>query len=179
MKYIWGGVALVVVIGVAGGIIWSMSSNQGTVITQAPNRPADQPLTTKTVDGPYISFGYSSIYKMQKLPVTTDDLESYYLTASTNYEKHLAVTVSRLDGGVLSNFGGYSARSLHPELYSHQDVTVDGSPAVLVIKKDNTERTVFAAHGDRVVALAFVSIGGVEDVQAEIDGLLSTFHWKQ
>lgn len=175
--YIWIGVVLVVIFIVIGFGSWAIALNKGIVLTPQDRNLRHGP-STQQLNGRYISFSYSSSYELKKLPTGSSELEGYYLNARTNYEKHLAVDVSKLPGGSLNNYPSYTARDSHKELYAKQNVTVDGGLSTMFVKNDNTERTVFATHGDKVLTLSFVSTGSLDDLQTEINTLLSTSHWK-
>ncbi len=157
---------------------WAMTTNRGTVLTP-PDRVVKHGPASQQLDGIYISFAYNGIYELKKQPSTPNDVEMYYLTANTNYEKHLAVDVSRLPGGSLDNYVSYTARDSRKDVYTKQDITVDGGPATEFVKNDTTERTVFVPHGDKVLTLSFVSASVLDDSQSEVNSLLSSFHWKQ
>ncbi len=176
--YIWIGIVLLVIFMMVGFGAWAMAGNYGAVVTTVDRTARHEP-TTRRLNGTYIALAYSSLYELKKLPITSSDVEGYYLSASTNYEKHLAVDVYKLPGAVLSSYVSYTARDSRKDLYQKQNVTVDGGPATLFVKNDNTERTVFATYRDKVLTLSFVSTSSQDNLQTEINTLLSTFHWKQ
>ncbi len=176
--YILSGVALLFIISVVGFGAWATAGNKG-IVQMPPDRPLKHDPDKQKLDGKYISFEYNGVYDLKKQPSTSNDVEMYYLTANANYEKHLAVDVSRLTTGGLSNYVSYTARSGRKDLYTEQALTVDGGPATEFVKNDTTERTVFVPHGDKVLVLSFVSNSILDDLQTEIDDLLNSFQWKQ
>lgn len=172
-------IAAVVLIAGAVVFFWAGSSNQGTVYETAPRAASSEP-ATNLFDGTYIAFEYSSRYDVERLPAGGDDLELYRLSANTNFDKRLAVAVSRLPGGQLQQNSAYVLRSTATSDYASQEVTLaDGSVATVFTKMDNLERTAFIKKGERVAVLAFTTTGNLDNLEPEVDAVLQTFRWKQ
>ena len=171
-------IGLVAAVIAAGIFMWATAGNKG-VVTDSPDKTKERGSAVKDLSGTYIFFRYASTYDLKKSALGDADKEAYQLTASTNYEKHIAVAVSLPANGQLDNFSPYIARKTHPELYDRKDFIVAGDPAVLFIKHDLTERTVLITHNGMVATLSFVSQGSAEELQPEVDQLLTTFSWRQ
>lgn len=171
-------VALVIISIVAIGFFLASADNKGVIVDAPVNSDKHGP-TIKDFSGKFIFFRYSGIYDPKNSTLGDTDLEASVLTANTNYDKHIAVAVSRPQGGQLDYFSPYIARKTRTDLYQRQDLTVAGASAVLFIKQDNTERTVFIPHDGMIATLSFVSGGTYDDLQSEINQLLTTFSWKQ
>lgn len=165
------------IIAIGGIIWWSQAASIGTVIESSQiGVRYESPI--KTLDADHFKFMYKSVYGVKRLPSAGDDIEQYSLTADTNYLKTLAVDLIKFDGD-LNGDVTYASRKTHPDLYSSQIVTVDGTTAEEFVKTDLSERTVFIPHGKSMAILSFVSGNKYEDLQTELLALLSTFQWKQ
>lgn len=158
--------------------IWALSTNKGDIMA-APDSAAPHAPALATLDGAYVSFKYSDSYKRETLPTDSDNLEGYDFTANTNYEKHLAVTVHRLDTTGLNAFTGYTARDSRTDLYDKQQLTVDQSPAIEFSKKDHTEKTIFITRGTSLAVFSFVTTSRYDNIDSEITAILNSFMWKQ
>ena len=176
--YIKLGIAIFGIFIIAGFVAWAMAPNKGTVL-ESTNQSNKYGSDKKQLNGKYVSFSYSGAYRLKKLTPGDYDYEMYDLSANVGFDKHLSVDVSRLEGGELNNDTSYTARLYHPDVYSHNDILVNGHPAVIFIKNDDSERTVFISNGNKVAILAFVSKGGLEDISSEITAVLNSFHWKE
>ena len=177
-KTIIGSLALVLVIVGSSFSVWALSTNKGVIMT-APEKAVVWEPAIATQNGEYIYFQYSNSYKLEKLPATPSDPENYELTANTNFEKHVAVIVHKLDNTGLNGFTGYTSRNSRTDLYDKQDVMVGQEPAVEFVKKDQTERTVFILRGNYVAVFAFVTTSRYDDIDTEITTMLNSFNWKQ
>ena len=172
-----GFVALIIL---AGGlaISWATATNKGIVINATATNPSHAPAIAM-LDGTYISLKYKDIYKIKVQAPSPADLESYYLTANSNYEKHLAVIVHSLDTSGIRGFTGFTSRDSQPDLYDKKSITVASEPATEFIKKDLTERTIFISRANRVAVLSFVSTSQYDDLEGEITAIVNSFSWKQ
>lgn len=171
-------IALVIIIIVVIGSFWASADNKGVIVDTPASSDTHGP-TIRDFSGKIIFFRYSGIYDLKDSVLGDTEIEASFLTSITNYGKHIAVAVSRPQGGQLDNFSPYIARETRTDLYQRQDLTVAGAPAVLFIKQDNTERTVFIPHNGMIATLSFVGGGTDDDLQSEINQLLNTFSWKQ
>lgn len=168
-------VALVLLIG--GVAAYGSSYNKGQIIASPTKKPVHVP-AFKDYNGKYMKFTYLGTYESHKIDAKDNDLELSLQTADTNYEKHLAVTVSMLDGGRIENNSGYLLRQSQPQDYTSHQVRVDGTEATEFLKADGLEQTVFIAHNDKIAVLAFSTSASGDSLQPEVAALLKTFHWK-
>jgi hypothetical protein len=154
---------------------WLSADNEGTV-SQPTNQTAAE--AYKNFDGQRLAFTYSGTYGVQTLPAKDNDLELYTFKASTIYDKHIAVSVSKLEGGKLSNNSAYNLRQSQPGTYTRRDVQVAGGTATVWVKSDNKEETVIIPHGNQVAVLSFVTAGNPAQLDKEVTALLQTLRWK-
>lgn len=176
--YVSGAIAtFLLVVAVGSGILWASSSNQGQISAPSPKNPVYAP-ANKDFNGAYMSFTYAGNYQAHQLPATDNDLENVMLSANPNYDKRLAVSVSKLSGGQLDTNSAYILRASQTAVYSSQKVPVTDGIATIWTKNDGLEQTVFIPHGDKVAVLSF-SIGGrVDNLTPEVTDLLASFRWK-
>jgi hypothetical protein len=162
----------------AAAFYYSISRpNQGKIINTPESQravPAD-----RTLHGIYMTINYSGSYNAQRLAAKDNDLELYMLTANTNYDKRIAVSVSKLQEGNLVTNSAYNLRKTHTELYSNRTKPVDGGTASIWTKTDGSEETVFIPKGTRVAVLSFTTNSSLNELQTEVDKVLNTFKWKE
>ena len=158
--------------------VWAVTINKGIILAAPEKVPVHAPAIV-VLNGDYIDFKYSDSYKLETMPANASDVESYYLTANTNYEKHLAVAVHRLDAAGLNGFTGYTSRNARTDVYDKQEIIVGQEPALEFTKKDLTEKTIFIPHGNDVALFSFVTTSRFDDIDTEITAILNSFMWKQ
>lgn len=173
--------ATVVVIGLAI-LIFQLTNNAGNKgsITAAKAKDTTQAKTSfKLFSGRYVKFEYSSRYAPQTLPAKDLDLELYMFTADTIYDKRLAVSVSQLPEGQLTQSSAYMLRSTDTAAYSLTNQKVDGLNSVIATKSDGSEKTAFIPNGQKIAILSFVTANTSDDINNELQRALSTFQWVQ
>jgi hypothetical protein len=176
--YIALGLAVVVVGSSIGFGVWAVSDNKGTIVSVKDDYKDDTRPKILDLNGRYINFKYSSMYQSVKQDAGGISLENYFLTANTNYEKHLAVAVYSLRDTNLESFSPYNVRLVQPSLYKRSEAVVAGNSVITFAKSDNSEQTVFIAHGDKVTSLSFTTTGSYDDLTSEVSTILQTFSWK-
>jgi hypothetical protein len=100
------------------------------------------------------------------------------LSADTTYEKRLSVAVSKLPNGSLDTDSAYNYRKTVPNLYTNQNITVDGSVSSEWVKNDGSEITIFIPKGDIVAMFSFSTDSNADNLQPEANNLLKSFHWQ-
>jgi hypothetical protein len=166
---------LVIVLLVIGLFLWFSADNEGTITP--PDTVTAGP-AYRHFDGRYIAFNYKGMYGVRTLPAADYDLELYTFKAGTVYDKHIAVSVSKLPEGKLTNNSAYNLRQSQPETYTRREIQVAGAPATLWVKTDGKEETAIIPRGSQVAVLSFVSQGNVSQLDSEVTALLQTFTWK-
>jgi hypothetical protein len=176
--YIVSGLAAVVVASSIGFGAWAVSDNKGTVVSVKDDYRGASGPKILDLSGRYINFKYTNVYQSVKQDVGGISLESYSLTANTNYEKHLAVAVYSLQDNALESLSPYNVRLVQPSLYKRSEAVVAGNPVIMFAKSDGSEQTVFLTRGDKVASLSFTTTGTYDDLTHEVDTILQTFSWK-
>lgn len=174
-RFVWFGVGLVILFGL---LFYANSANKGRIVT-ADARPRTVTPANKTYTGKYMSFVYPGTYRTEARPAQGVDLEVAMLSADTNYDKRLAVSVSDLPGGLLDNNSAYKLRSTYTNLYASRALNTPGGAATVWVKRDNSEQTAFIQKGNRVAVLSFTTANTSEDLTAEVNALLGSFKWSQ
>jgi hypothetical protein len=178
-KYIWLAAAGFILLLVLAFFLWSSSDNKANISNQSSGKTAAA-VPDKTFNSQYVTFIYKGTY-LQKSRTTQPGVEQTLLKASTTFDKTLAVEIQPLpSSGGLGADSGYSYRQLHPELYTSQQITLDGAPATEWVKNDGKERTIYQVHGSSYVVISF-SLSSTNDIAglpAEVSAMLQSFHWK-
>ena len=170
-------IVALVAISLLGFTLWVTSINKAT-IEIVPDRIVNRKTGSEILDGKTIRFKHSSSYGVRQSDVSSQEIEAYYLTADTNYEKHLAVSVVKLGPGALLGETSYTSRKLRTDLYSERDLTINGAIVIRYVKNDNTEQTAYVVNGNNLAVFSFTSNSQYDDVQAESIALLSSLTWK-
>ena len=170
--------AVIVLLVIGGFVVWASSSNNGTIEQAAPGKAAVRGPSILNYQSPYINFSYSSVYQVGHNAEAGVSIEASMLSADTNYQKHLAVTVNRLDATGLDGFSSYVVRKIQPTLYVRTDTTVDGNPATIFTKSDGREVTVYLTHAKLMTTLSWSTDSASDNLTAEARAVLSSFHWR-
>lgn len=176
--YIVSGLAAVVVASSIGFSAWAVSDNKGMIVSVKNDYKDATGPKILDLNGRYINFKYGSMYQSVKQDAGGISLENYYLTANTNYEKHMAVAVYSLQDDNLESLSPYRGRLIQPELYKHSSSVVAGNPVIIFSKNDGSEQTVFITRADKVASLSFTTTGSYDDLTSEVAAILQTFSWK-
>lgn len=163
---------------VAGFFIWASSGNSGQITDASKRAPIRRVVAPQTYDGNFVSFQYSPKYQLQKLVAADNDLELARLVANTNYDKRLAVAISKLPSSSLTSNSAYLLRTSQPTKYTQTKQVVDGLMAETWSTNDGLERVVFLPKGDKVAVLSFSTTSQSDDLESEAASLLSTLRWK-
>ena len=172
-----GGTAVIGII--IAVILFLTADNQGQ-ITPPTKQAIKTAAADKTLDDQYIRLQYKGMYGLQQLASSSGDLELYALTADTDYKKTLSISVDRLPSNGLDSVSAQQLRKSQPSLYTSSQRTVDGGSATVWVKYDGTEQTVLIPHGQLVAQLTFniADSNITQDLPAEVDQLLQSFHWQ-
>jgi len=177
-----------IVVGVlfGAGVIYMMrlagsADNAGPTADSGPKamQKAIQPTPTglPTLTGQYIAFSYSGVFDSVKSLVNLPNTaERYAIGSKGDYRRSIIVTVENRTP-TLDEDSGYKYRTLNPALYRAQVVKVPGGSAVVMIKSDNTERTLYFLHGERLAIVSVTSSNGTDTLEAYISAITASIRW--
>lgn len=134
---------------------------------------APSPKANPTMHGVHISFTYPAVFDdVSQLGNWSNTSERYQLVAKSDYRKTIQVYV---ENGVLNMESGYMYRSQHPDIYKPNAVKVMGEPAVIMVKSDNSERTLYWQHAGKMVVMS--ALGEGNDLQGYLDVIIASLRW--
>ena len=160
-------------------IYWMQSDNNGQITQPNLQKNQSPPLTTKQLDGKYMTFGYSSQYMVRQRTDRGDDLEVYELDADKPYVKKLAASVSNLPDGTLNSNSAYLLRKSHTDKFQERMLSPEIANTEVWSSTDGSKQTVFITKDKRVAVLAFTQDGGDKAAyNNEVDSIIRSFKWK-
>lgn len=169
--------AVILVLGIAYVVFLNYTSDEGSITTQYTsdqNQPKYQ-----TLNGQKVTLQYNKQYAVRVLqPQSSNDVENYMLIADTVYDKRLAVSISQLPTGKLTDNSSYNLRFVHPELYTEHTEAVTAGSAMVFVNNQGGEQTAFIMHRGLVATLAFTTTGAEDQLTPEVNQLLASFRWK-
>lgn len=175
---------IVTIIILIGGIVavvtWTKSPSEGSVLNMPPKVTKKvSTFSDKTLEGNYISFQYSGKYVASANVPANNDLERYVLSAGTNYDKRIQVSVANLPTGKLESNGDYIYRQKTPTIFSKRQFKSSVGTYDIWVRNDGTEQTAMLARGNKILTVSFLTSPGVEDnLGPEADALLNSLSWK-
>ncbi len=139
---------------------------------------APKPLSNQTFLSPLLVFSYPGVFNN----ISTDSnwpntSERYMIGSSTDYRRSISVIVET-NAPLLTNDSGFQFRSEPGSGYNAQNTTVSGTPAVIMVKSDNTERTLYWEHGGVLVIMSVVSTNGTDSVEQIMDVITKSLRWR-
>jgi hypothetical protein len=168
-------------LGIAG-LIWlshmatGPSASSGVTAFNASVAP--KPLSNQTFLSPSLVFSYPGEFNTMSTeanwPNTT---ERYMIGSSGDYRRSISVMIES-NAPMLTSDSGYQFRSEANSGYTPQNVTVSGSSAVVMVKGDNTERTLYWEHAGMLVVMSVVSTNGTDNVEQYMDTIVSSLRWR-
>jgi hypothetical protein len=179
--------ATMVVVGVmfGFGIIFLMRFTSGSDST-GPNAQAaiqavqksiqPTPSANPSYSGTYISFNYPSTFNNVKMqPSTGIWAEQFTINSTTNFDREIAVSVENV--ATAQTDSGYMYRNMTPSLYTPAKTTVMNEAATVMVKADNTERTLYWEHGGKLVVVSITDTNAGEDIASYMTLVTSTLRW--
>jgi hypothetical protein len=146
---------------------------QQTVKSIAPSPPAVPMLA-----GLYILFQYPPVFNnVQALPNLPTTSERYMIGSSADYHRTISVMVDKF--GSLAGDSNYLVRQEDPSEYTPDNIKVEGEPAVVMVKGDGTEQTLFWAHAAHVVVVSIDSNNGTDNLAKYMAVVQTSLRWRQ
>jgi hypothetical protein len=137
----------------------------------APTPPANP-----TLSGIHISFVYPGVFDTVTRPAGSDGAnDRYTLGSKSDYRKTIQVYVEKESSYTADS--GYLFRSISTGDYTKQPVKVMGEAAVIMVKSDNSERTLYWEHAGNLVIMSATGEGNV--LQGYMDVITASLRWLQ
>lgn len=161
-------------------ILWMRTPAEGTITSKTEGSKNASTLQDKQLNGMYIAFQYNGKYIAGQNSPANNDLERYTLSAGTNYDKRIQAAVVNLPDSNLASNGDYIYREKTPAVYTKRQLQTSAGLFDIWVKRDGSEQTAFAAHGQKVAVFSFTTSPGADStLTTEVDTLLKSLKWKQ
>jgi hypothetical protein len=134
------------------------------------------PQVNPTMSGTHIIFTYPAVFDLVTHPANwSNTTERYELASKSDYRKSIQVYVE--NAAFYTADSGYLFRSAHPTDYKPSSVKVMGETAVIMVKADNSERTLYWPHAGQMVIMSATGEGSL--LQSWLDVISTTLRWVQ
>jgi len=138
---------------------------------------APTPSTLPSLSGQYISFSYPQVFDSVKTlnnwPTT---LERYAIGSTADYRRSIEVYVEK-NTPTLNDDSGYQYRNESGSGYHAEAIKVAQEPAMVMVKNDNTEQTLYWEHSGILVVISVTSTTGTDDVSAFLGVIEGSLRW--
>jgi hypothetical protein len=136
---------------------------------------APTPAANPTLSGTHIMFMYPAVFDMVQHPANWPNTsERYALGSKADYRKSIQVYVENAASG-LKGDSGYAYRSQNTSEYQATNVKVMGEPAVIMVKSDLSERTLYWPHGGNLVIMSVTGEGNY--LEGYLSVITSSLRW--
>lgn len=168
----------------AAGILIARAANSPSEgVIKAAKAPASQQSSGSpvTARGKTVSFQYPDVLHQTKADaLSAGDVEKFSFVNPAIPPWDLDIQIRRLPSGQLADDGSYNLRLHHPEQYTEQELTINGTP--VPIMSDQTAgfgKVAFLTHGGLVAEVALTSTDTADNnqLQAALMKVLQTWHW--
>lgn len=164
------------------GLIWLSHMTSGPTassgVTAFNASVAPTPLGNQTFLSPLLVFSYpgefNNIATEANWPNTT---ERYMIGSSTDYRRSISIMIEN-NMAQPSDDSGYAFRNEPGSAYTQQSTVVSGTPAVVMIKSDDTERTLYWEHAGMLVVMSVVSTNGTDNVEQIMATIVHSLRWR-
>lgn len=137
---------------------------------------APTPAANPTLSGTHIIFTYPAVFDEVEHPANwSNTTERYTLSSKSDYRKTIQAYVENAPGG--QGDSGYMYRSQDKTDYQPVSVKVMGEPALVFVKSDNSERTLYWQHAGHVVIMS--AVGEPNELAGYMDVISSSLRWVQ
>ena len=153
-----------------------VSAGTTAVVAQTP-APATPSLNTLT--GLTIEMNYpSSFDEVARVSNTSSAIEQYVISSKAEYRRSIAVTVFPLPTNKVDDDASYKYRLINPDLYTLTTAKVGSEAVSLMTKSDHTERTLFWAHGGKLLIVSITSTASGDNVNDFMSVVMPTIRWR-
>jgi hypothetical protein len=181
--FILAGLVLLAVIGKVGSIILIANKPvEGTIITQAQQPKTNNASGTKTLKTAYYATQYPAHYTTLTKPTNSASLDAEMLSApgqnSSGTSSKIALTVTNLPEGGVTQDSSYNLFKAHPETYKLEQLTVQGEPVYVGTRTiPDYERTYLWAHGTHLLTVALTTDVQSAAADSELQSILDHVQW--
>lgn len=142
---------------------------------QAVNQSiAPTPQINPTLDGTHITFVYPAVFdEIGHPPNWPNTEERYALSSKEDYRKSIEVYVEM--SAVMDMDSSYIMRAQDKADYTLEAAKVMGEPAVLFVKNDQSEETLFWQHGGSLVV--FSALGEAGELPGYMSIITNSLRW--
>jgi hypothetical protein len=151
------------------------AANSGVQAMEASIKPTPPGLPSLT--GQYISFSYPQVFDSVKtLPNWPTTAERYSIGSTGDYRRSIQVMVEN-NTAQPTDDSGYEFRSNTPSQYKPHDVKVGTEVAVVMVKSDNTEQTIYWPHAGKLAVISVTSSNGTDDLNSFVSTITGSLKW--
>jgi hypothetical protein len=138
---------------------------------------APTPALPQTFTSKYISFSYPGAFDaVRELDNWPSTLERFAIGSKSDYHRSIMVEVEK-DTAHLDDDSNYRFRTLNPDQYKPVNVRLpNGEAAVVMVKNDSTEQTLFWVHAGNCVVLSVTS-DGTDDLGSYLKVVEGSLKW--
>jgi hypothetical protein len=164
------------------GLMWLSNSSDKTGplavagLEDLKKSIAPTPQVNPTLSGIHISFVYPAVFDTVARPAGSGGAyDRYTLGNKSDYRKTIQVYVEKEASYTVDS--GYLFRSVSTGDYAQKPVKVMGETAVIWVKSDNSERTLYWEHAGNLVIMSATGEGNV--LQGYLDVITASLRWIQ
>lgn len=170
-------------LGIAGIVLHAMNSSSVGTINLSRTSQVPEKLPRTTVTNQWSSFSYGDGLVAQRTDAVSPPVLGVY-----SYDKpvvspwNLTIQIRQLPSGNLADDGSYAFRQANSLKYVKEPVRQIGQNSVIIFSDPSVSfaKSAFMAHGglEANVSLSGGRMYDAASMQAELDTLLASWHWR-
>lgn len=176
---------IVVIVGLLIGVGFIVSRSLtgpavGTVIKSVPMKGDTTPVQLVEFDGKNFSFVHPLTYVPQTTQHNPGDIEDYAFLSTSMTSQFLAVVVTPLPSGGLSDNSDYITRMQNPKKYQRKLVMVRNEQVTIFTANDGQQlqQTAFWPHQGKLLTMALTGVAtDVPTAQSEFLSMVESLSW--
>jgi|SRR5580704_1886343 hypothetical protein len=138
---------------------------------------APTPTALPSYHGQYISFSYPAVFdSVATLANWPTTVERFSIGSAADYRRSIQVDVEK-NTSALTDDSGYQFRNEATSGYHAEATKVSGTPAVVMVKDDNTEQTLYWEHGGMLVVVSITSTNGSDNLSSFVSVIGGSLKW--
>jgi hypothetical protein len=129
--------------------------------------------------GLYVDLVYPGVFdQVGQVKNDAQALEQFNISSKSDYSRTIAVSVRKLPSNNVNDDSGYRFRLINPQDYTQKVDKLNGEVALVMAKTDKTERTLFWAHKQMILAVSITSNNPHDDLEAFMATIESKLRWR-